>query len=197
MLNPPPFLRSTEAYAELLESVLIKIRAAVASAVRAIRKEQTEQVVLGRDFIDAVVDQLRPTIVAAVSANVNEENDDAVVSAAASAASARLESAVRSVSSSTYGLVSLPPNFYSSSVYSVLSDKVLADVRVVAQQELTVLRSRQTVDKAALVTSVASRVTPTVRAAAARVVSVSYPAGASVEAMVQEVVEVLTPGIYR
>ncbi len=50
--------------------------------------------------------------------------------------------------------------------------------------------------RSALVQSISARISPTVRAIANTVVSSSYPSGATVEVMVQEVIALLRPAVY-
>ncbi len=129
-------------YSTLVERILERVRVVVTRVVGDYRLQQLESSLLSQDVVSAVVDELRLTVQNTVETEAaSGATDDQVIRSAVSAARPRVEAAVRAVVQRNPGL-QVSSSFYTSGVYASLVERVLDDVRIVAEQELSVVRSR-------------------------------------------------------
>ncbi len=184
-----------------MSRVLSRVRVIVTELVREARVQETERAVLSQTFVDQVVDELRWNVQTIVEREVTAGgSDDAIARRVLDALRLEVRTAVRTVLEKNQH-IQVGASFYDSSVFDTLVERVLDDLRIIVLQEINVVRSRLLVDqensKAALVQTIATRVSPTIRAFARTVVSQSYPAGATEDEMVQELIVLLQPAIYK
>jgi len=133
-------------YDALVSKIVAKIRVILIETISEIRREQVttiqKDVLLGEDFVGAVVEDLRPVVEAEVGHEVSVNGGDR--DAAVSAVLARIRGQLRrAVSTAARGVgLDLSADFFSSEVYRILSELILQDVRIIVEQEMTVALGR-------------------------------------------------------
>ncbi len=153
---------SSPTYQTLVDTILRRIRVVITQVVEEYRRADLERVVLSQDVVNQAVDELRWVIESTVENEAAaNDNDNAVVRTTLSAVRPSVETAVRSVLERNQGIV-VSESFYTTATYRTLVERILDDVRIVIEQELSVVRSRQA-NAGIVVDEVVTEVTPQVR----------------------------------